>query len=60
MQHYLVNEDTICTPLKCPDRGCRGDVRGPNRDDIVVDPSVIVDEIRRVIKRHWSNGVEVD
>ncbi len=58
--HYLVTEDSMCTPLECADRGCGNDVRGPNRDDIVVDPVIISHQIRRIVERHWRNGVEVE
>ncbi|GMK59543.1 hypothetical protein CspeluHIS016_0801490 [Cutaneotrichosporon spelunceum] len=58
--HYLVAEDSMCTPLECPDRGCVNNQRGPNRDDIEVDPLLISHQIRRIISRHWRNGVEVE
>jgi protein O-GlcNAc transferase len=58
--HYLVTEDSMCTPLECADRGCGNDVRGPNRDNIVVDPVIISHQIRRIVERHWRNGVEVE
>lgn len=50
----------MCTPLDCPDRGCGGDPDGPNRADIVVDPLIIAHQIRRIIARHWRDGVEVE
>ncbi|BEJ12089.1 hypothetical protein CspHIS471_0205490 [Cutaneotrichosporon sp. HIS471] len=58
--HYLVTEDTMCTPLECPDRGCSGHPDGVNRANIVVDPQLISHQIRHIIARHWRDGVEVE
>lgn len=58
VRHWQVFEDKgMCEVYDCPDRGCDHtlDTKGPNRDDLVVDPKLISDKIRMLAQEHYNN-----
>lgn len=56
VRHWQVFEDKgTCEVYECPNRGCdhSQDTRGPNRDDLTVDPKLISEKIRQLVRDHY-------
>lgn len=58
VRHWQVFEDVgTCEVYDCPNRGCDHSVdrKGPNRDDLIVDPKLISEKIRMLARAYYSS-----
>ncbi|WVR08426.1 hypothetical protein IAU60_005481 [Kwoniella sp. DSM 27419] len=59
VQHYMVHETSLCVPEECPGRGCKTP-NGINSPEIHLNPKVITDQIRLLIKQKSGSGQHAD